>query len=124
MHFAKDSGVLKSPRVWQSLQATEVCLPSKGNFVFEWSNPRSWAIRCQLVVLWQDSHVALKLPLWGSKWHIKHFAKAIPVYFRYGFAPATEGWHLAQSIFSCAPVSGNFDLAWLKSDAGFQPCTV
>src|SRR5437868_2163835 len=124
MHLVCATGVLKSPLVWQSLQATVLCFPSSGNFVFEWSKPCICAMRVQLEVTWQLSQVAAKAPLCGSVWQPVHFAKESPVYFMYGLASWIGVWHFAQSSFSCAPVSGYFEAAWLNFDAGFHPARV
>src|SRR3979490_3277227 len=113
MHFACGTGVLKSSLVWQSLQATVMCLPSKGNFVFEWSKPGICVTRVQLEVTWQLSQGLIKAPLCGSAWQPVHFAKESPVYFTYDFAFASwiEAWHFVHSTFSCAPVRGYFEFA-------------
>src|SRR5260370_19955733 len=114
MHLPNAICVLKSLPLWQSLQATVMCFPSRGNFVFWWSKPTSCAIFFQLEVTWQLSQDAVKLPLCGSAWQPVHFANESPVYFVYGFASWITAWHFTRSTFSCAPVKGYFSARYLN----------
>ena len=69
MHLAKTIGFLKSPLAWHCAQSTLECLPSRGNFVFEWSKRwfTDWSdIFFHPAVLWQDWQPCGKVPWCGS----------------------------------------------------------
>src|ERR1700730_10514585 len=111
MQLANATFALKSLPLWQPSHATFTCFPSRGNFVFWWSNPESCGTFFQLEVTWQLSQDAVKAPLCGSVWHGVHLSKESPVYLTYCFAFASliVAWHFTQSTFACAPVRGYFD---------------
>src|ERR1700719_17395 len=112
MHLANAICVLKSLPLWQSLHATVLCFPRRGDFVFWWSKLTSCGTCFQLEVTWQLSQGAVKLPLCGSAWHAMHLSNESPVYLTYCFAFESwiTAWHFTHSTFSCAPVRGYFEV--------------
>jgi hypothetical protein len=108
------------PLAWHAEQASEVWAPTSGNLVLLWLK----TALSQSVVEWQtEQSVGNPAVTWLGLFVALNVARWQPAHCVEVFTKSFFTWHCAQGVLTCAPVSGNLVVLWLKV-AGDQAVVV